>query len=60
MQLKALVVGSGFGCRIQVPALRGARFEVVCLVGADAARTCERAAANGVPLAFTDLAQAIA
>jgi predicted dehydrogenase len=60
MQLRALVVGTGFGCRIQVPALRGAGFEVVCLVGADAARTCGRAAANGVPHAFTDLAQAIA
>ena len=43
-QLKALVVGTGFGCRIQVPALRGAGFEVIGLVGADAARTVERAA----------------
>jgi predicted dehydrogenase len=59
-QLKALVVGTGFGCRIQVPALRGAGFEVVGLVGTDAARTTERAAANGVPQGFTDLDRAIA
>src|SRR5262245_46255312 len=57
---KALVVGTGFGCRIQVPALRGAGFEVVGLVGSDAARTAERAEANGVPRHFTDLAEAIA
>jgi predicted dehydrogenase len=60
MPLKALVVGTGFGCRIQIPALRGAGFEVVGLVGADATRTAERAAANGVARAFTDLGEAIA
>lgn len=58
-QLKALVVGTGFGCRIQVPALRGAGFEVAGLVGQDAARTAERARANGVAQSFTDLGQAI-
>ncbi len=57
--LRALVVGTGFGCRIQVPALRGAGFEVVGLVGNDAARTAERATANGVPQSFTDLGEAI-
>jgi predicted dehydrogenase len=57
--LKAIVVGTGFGCRIQVPALRGAGFEVVGLVGSDPARTAERARANGVPSAFTDLGEAI-
>jgi len=57
---RAIVVGSGFGCRIQVPALRGAGFEVAGLVGTDAARTAERAEANGVPGAFTDLSTAIA
>lgn len=57
--LRALVVGTGFGCRIQIPALRGAGFDVVGLVGTDAVRTGERAAANGVPAAFTDLDQAI-
>lgn len=55
----ALVVGSGFGCRIHVPALRAAGFEVVGLVGTDAARTERRARAKGVPQAFTDLDEAI-
>src|SRR5579862_5813726 len=57
--LRVLVVGTGFGCRIQVPALRGAGYQVVGLVGTDAARTAERAAANEVPKAFIDLGQAI-
>lgn len=57
---KALVVGTGFGCRIQVPALRGAGFEVAGLVGTDPARTAERAAANGVAASFVDLRAAIA
>jgi predicted dehydrogenase len=55
----ALVVGTGFGCRIQIPALRAAGFEVVGLVGADAERTAQRAAANGVGQAFTELDEAI-
>jgi len=54
-----LVVGTGFGCRIQIPALRAAGFEVAGLVGADPARTAQRAEANGVAHAFTDLDQAI-
>jgi predicted dehydrogenase len=58
-QLRALVAGTGFGCRIQVPALRGAGFEVVGLVGTDPGRTAQRAAANGVPQAFTDIGRAI-
>lgn len=57
--MRALVVGSGFGCRIQTPALRLAGFDVVGLVGSDAARTAERAAVNAVPRSFTDLARAI-
>ncbi len=57
--MRVLVVGTGFGCRIQVPAFRGAGFEVAGLVGTDQARTAERAAANGVPGSFTDLGQAI-
>jgi len=57
--LRVLVVGTGFGCRIQVPALRGAGFDVVGLVGSDAKRTAERAAINGVPEAFTDLGEAV-
>src|SRR5262245_26650612 len=57
--LPVLVVGTGFGCRIQIPALRAAGFEVVGLVGANAKRTAERAQQNGVPRAFTDLDKAI-
>jgi predicted dehydrogenase len=59
-KLRALVVGTGFGCRIQLPALRGAGFDVVGLIGVNAARTAERAAVNGVAESFTDLDQAIA
>ncbi|KHK93166.1 Gfo/Idh/MocA family protein [Novosphingobium malaysiense] len=57
--IPALVVGTGFGCRTQIPALRGAGFEVVGLIGRDAERTAQRAAANSVPMTFTDLEQAI-
>jgi predicted dehydrogenase len=55
----ALVVGTGFGCRTLVPALRAAGFDVIGLVGADAERTRQRAEANAVPQAFTDLDAAI-
>jgi len=55
----ALVVGTGFGCRVHVPALRAAGFDVAGLVGADPDRTRQRAEASAVPLAFTDLDEAI-
>jgi len=55
----ALVVGTGFGCRVHIPALRAAGFEVAGLVGADPDRTRQRAQASAVPLAFTDLDEAI-
>lgn len=58
-KLKALVVGTGFGVRIQLPALLGAGFDVVGLVGQDAARTAQRAEVNGVAASFTDLGEAI-
>lgn len=57
--LRALVVGTGFGCRIQVPALRGAGFDVAGLVGSNPERTAERAAENGIAGHYTDLEQAI-
>lgn len=57
--LSVLVVGTVFGCRIQIPALRAAGFEVVGLVGTGLDRTRERAEVNGVPAAFTDLDEAI-
>jgi predicted dehydrogenase len=58
--LSVLVAGTGFGCRIQIPALRAAGFEVVGLIGANLERTRERAAIHGVPAAFGDLDEAIA
>jgi len=58
-KIPAVVAGTGFGCRIQIPALRAAGFDVVGLVGADAQRTRERAELNGVANAFTDLDEAI-
>jgi predicted dehydrogenase len=58
-KVKAVVVGTGFGCRIHVPALRAAGFEVAALVGRNAERLQRKAAANGVPACFTDLDEAI-
>ena len=55
----ALVVGTGFGCRIHIPALHAAGFDVVGLVGNTTERTERRAKASNVPLAFTDLDEAI-
>jgi predicted dehydrogenase len=57
--LRAVVIGTVFGARVQVPALRTAGFDVVGLVGTDPARTAERAKACGVPQAYTDLGAAI-
>ena len=47
--LKAMVLGTGIGCQTHVHALRGAGFDVVALVGRDAARTAGRAERTGVP-----------
>ncbi len=57
--IPTLVVGTGFGCRVQVPALRAAGFDVVGLVGSNLTRTAERAEANGITGFFTDLDEAI-
>jgi len=59
MGIGIAVVGTGFGCRIHVPALRAAGFDVVALVGQDAERTARRAERAGVPLALTALAEAL-
>jgi predicted dehydrogenase len=56
----AAVVGTGFGCRVHVPALRAAGFEVRALVGRDAARTQRRAARCGVAASYTTLDDALA
>jgi predicted dehydrogenase len=58
-KLPAVVVGTGFGCRTIVPALRAAGFDVAGLVGADAERTRQRAEATAVRESFTDLERAI-
>lgn len=57
--IPALVVGTGFGCRIHVPALRAAGFNVVGLVGTNAERLSRKAAENEVPAHFIDLDEAI-
>ena len=54
------MVGTGFGCRVHVPALRAAGFEVVGLVGRDPDRTRRRAERLGVPHPLTDLDRALA
>ncbi|TCM20447.1 putative dehydrogenase [Novosphingobium sp. PhB165] len=54
-----LVVGTGFGCRIHVPALRAAGFHIVGLVGRNAERLERKAASLGIPAFFTDLDEAI-
>jgi predicted dehydrogenase len=54
--IPALVVGTGFGCRIHVPALRAAGFEVVGLVG----NTPDKLARSGISRHSTDLDAAIA
>jgi predicted dehydrogenase len=56
----AAVVGTGFGTRVHVPALRAAGFEVVALVGRDAERTRRRADRVDVPHALTDVDEALA
>lgn len=56
----AAVVGTGFGTRVHVPALRAAGFEVIALVGRDVDRTRRRAERLDVPHALTDLDAALA
>jgi predicted dehydrogenase len=56
----AVVVGTGFGARVHVPALRAAGFEVRALVGRDAERTARRAARLGIEHALTSPADALA
>ncbi len=56
----AVVVGTGFGCRVHVPALRNAGFTVHGLVGTDVDRTQRRAERLGIERAFTSLSDALA
>lgn len=55
----AVVVGTGFGLFTHVRALRDAGFEVKAIVGRNLARTQERAAPLGIPLATDRLAHAL-
>ena len=57
--MRAAVVGTGFGARVHVPALRAAGFDVVALVGTDADRTERRAARVGVGRWATSLADVL-
>lgn len=59
MSLRAAVVGTSFGARIHVPALRAAGFEVVALVGRDQGRTARRAERLGVDHAATSMGEAL-
>jgi predicted dehydrogenase len=56
--LRAIVVGTGFGARVHVPALRGAGFTVEALVGQSPDKTRRRAVNVGVPRALTSLEEA--
>jgi predicted dehydrogenase len=55
----AVVVGTGFGCRVHVPALRAAGFTVHALVGRAAPRTRRRADRLGIPGACASLGDAL-
>jgi predicted dehydrogenase len=57
---RVAVVGTGFGCRVHVPALRAAGFDVVALVGQDRERTVRRAQRLEVPAACSGLREALA
>jgi predicted dehydrogenase len=52
-------VGTGFGGRVHVPALRAAGFDVVALVGRDAERTARRAARLEIGRACSSLREAL-
>lgn len=54
-----VVVGTGFGCRVHVPAARNAGMDVVALVGRDVERTARRAARAGVEVAAGSLEEAL-
>jgi len=57
---RAVVAGTGFGCRVHVPALRAAGFDVVALVGTDPEKTLRRSERAGIEHACTSLEDAVA
>jgi predicted dehydrogenase len=58
-QLGVVVVGTGFGCRVHVPAARAAGLDVVALVGRDPERTARRAERSGVGVSCVSLEDAL-
>jgi predicted dehydrogenase len=58
--LGVVVVGTGFGCLTHARALRAAGLDLQALVGRDPAKTVARAARFEIPLATTDLDEALA
>lgn len=58
--MKAVVVGTGFGCLTHVPAMRDAGFEIAALVGRSPEKTKDRAARFDIPVATTSLDEALA
>lgn len=58
-RIKVVVAGTGFGCRVHVPALRAAGFDVVGLVGTRPDRLARKAAEAGIDSFYTDLDEAI-
>ena len=59
VSLRAGVIGTSFGARIHVPALRQAGFDVVALIGVDPDRTARRVERLGIAHACTSLAEAL-
>jgi predicted dehydrogenase len=59
-RLGVVVVGTGFGCRIHVPAARAAGLDVVALVGRDREKTARRAARAEIEVSCGSLAEALA
>jgi len=58
-RLGVVVIGTGFGCYTHVRALRAAGFDVVAVVGRDAAKTAQRARLFDVPTACGSLTEAL-
>lgn len=58
-KIRDIVAGTGFGCRIHVPALRAAGFEVAGLVGRNVERLQRKADQAAIPAVFTDIDAAI-
>jgi predicted dehydrogenase len=54
-ELGAAVIGTGFGGRVHVPALRAAGFKVLAMVGRDAERTARRAERLGIARGSTSV-----